>query len=134
MSNFGVVRDKYSEDTARIENSALSVVSQNITSEIIDMYMCQIKGETTVASALSIDSKVVTVVNPTGAVVGECVNIIENGRVMQAIITAISGNDITFNTPAEQAYTTEAKVCFGAWNMNVNASLTPYIYSVKPPP
>jgi len=115
------------------QNGGVPVNVQDQTSEIIDLYMCDDRGSTNPTSGIDLDDTEITVDDITGAGVGDCMNISENGRTFQAIILSIVDSTITFNAPSDQAFTTSADVCFGEWNMNVNGASASKIYRIAPP-
>jgi len=114
-------------------NGSLPVSIQDQSSEIIDLYFCRILGTTTVASPITIDAKQVTVASNSGAAQYDCIEISEDGHVFQALVTAISGNNISFNAPTDIAFSTNAVVKFGEWNMNYDGSGATLIYTIMPP-
>lgn len=107
---------------------------QDQTTEPIDLYLCNEKGSTTPTAAIAVDDKTVSVASVTGAVVGECINIREGTRFFQSLITDITALVITFASPADFAFTTDAEVCFGQWDVSTaNGSVTPVIFEMRPP-
>jgi hypothetical protein len=115
-------------------SNPLPVNIQDKTSEIIDLYVCKINGTTNPTSGINVDDKQVTVANNTGAVVGDCINIQENGHYSQSIISNVAGNIISFSSPIDYAYTTSAIVYFGEWDLaTANGSVTPQIFHICPP-
>ena len=116
----------------------LDVYVQDQTTEIIDLYMVNIAGAITpvLSAGALIDAKTINVVSSTGVLATgvHAINISENGRTFQAIVTAVTATSISFNAPLDMDITTAAVVKVGNWNMNVNGSVTPVIYCVCPPP
>lgn len=128
------ITDPITGEQAAVEpNGGLAVNVQDQTSELVDLYMCRNTGTTTPTVSMSIDDRTVTVASTTGAVVGDCIDIKENGHLFQAVIQSIVGSVITFNAPSDKAFTTAAEVCFGEWNMNYDGSTTMLTYMVAPP-
>lgn len=118
----------------KTSKKAVDVYVQDQTTEIINQYMCNIKGTTTLTIDYPINTKVIVVASVTGAVVGDRINISENGRVFQSVIKNITGTTITMASPTDQALTTNAVVCFAEWNIaKANGSVTPVTYRLKPP-
>lgn len=107
---------------------------QDQYSESIDFYLCKDNGTTNPTVAMSIDDVTITVASNTGAAVGDCINIRENARMFQSVISNVNGNIITFNSPVDYAFSTSAIVCFGEWNLaTANGSTTPAIFCIQPP-
>lgn len=110
------------------------VAIQDQFSEIINLYMCNVKATTTLTTSYAKDVKIVVVTSATGAVIGDCINISENGRVFQSIVTGIATNTINIASPTDQAFTTAAIVCFAEWDFaQSNGSVTPVIHKICPP-
>lgn len=100
-----------------------------------NIYLCKELGSTTLAVASAINDRSVTVTSATGALVGDCIDIIEGHHFFQSIIKTVVGNVITFASPLDNSFTTSAMVHFGEWNLaTANGSVTPQIFSVSPPP
>lgn len=115
-----------------VRNNLSVIIADQIT-EVVDLYFCHEKATTNPTVALSLDDRQITVADTTGAVVGECINIREDVYFFQAIIQSIVGNVITFNAFIDYPFTTEASVCFAEWNMAVDGSVTPVIFTICPP-
>ena len=113
---------------------SFDVQIQDQYSEAIDFYLCKDNGKTNPTVAMSINDVSVTVANNAGAAVGDCINISEEARMFQSIISNVNGNIITFNTPVDYAFTTSAVVCFGEWNLaTANGATTPVVFCIQPP-
>ncbi len=114
-------------------NGAVPVNIQDQHSEPIDLYFCQ-KFLTTAPSAPALlDARSITLNSVAGVSAGKCIDIYENGRSFQALVQSVVGNTVTFNCPADQAFSTNAVVEFGNWNMNIDGSVTRVIYKISPP-
>lgn len=113
--------------------TAVDVAIQDQNSEPIDLYFCNTLLTTVPTAPIALDAKSISLASVTWASVWDCINISENWRTFQAIIQTINTLTVTFNCPADQAFTTNAVVCTGKWNMNVNGSVTPSIFRIKPP-
>ena len=113
-------------------NVEVSIQDQFSTS--IDLYLCSILGTTSPTTQISIDDKSTTVDNITGATVGDCINIRENDRYFQSIVNGVAGNVVSFASPCDYNFTTNADVCFGEWDLStVNGSVNPVEFFVCPP-
>lgn len=115
----------------------LDVNIQDQTSELIDLYMLELSAAITpnLTQGSSIDDFSITVDSVAGildtGVHG--INISENGKTFQAIVTDVTGLVITFNTPLDIDITTDAIVEIALWNMAVDGSATSRIFYVAPP-
>ena len=133
----------YPYDRRDIENwvyndryKAKQVIIQDQYSTSIDLYLCKQNGVTTLTEDVNIDDTSITVVSNTGAVVGDCINIREDTRYFQSIVSNINGNIISFASPLDYNFTTNAEVCFGEWDLSTaNGTLVnPIEFSICPPP
>lgn len=117
------------------EMKAIDVAIQDQTTEIIDLYMVNLDDavEPTVTATADIDDKMIEVDATTGITAGDAINISENGRTFQAIVSTFDATSITFNAPLDMPVTADAVVQVGKWNMVVDGSTAPKIYRVTPP-
>ena len=128
------IRPTFSRNVHLDKYGHTEVTIQDQFSEIIDLYMCNEIAKTTPISSIEIDDTSIDVDDTTGATVGDCINISEDGNVFQAIVSSISGDTINFSAPSDYAFTTSAEVCFAEWDFSVaNGTTTPVIYKVCPP-
>lgn len=109
------------------------IYMQDQHSEIIDLYMCRMLGNSNPSGVTVINSVSIVVDSVVGAAVGDCIEITENGRLFQGVVKSVVGNTVTFNAPTDQEFTTEAIVSFGEWNMNGDGSGVTLTYKVQPP-
>jgi len=115
-------------------NGGVPVNIQDQTTESIDMYLCKNNGTTNPTNPISLDDKTITVDSVTGAVIGDCIDIKEGARFFQGIITDITGSVISFASPVDYAFTENAIVYFGEWDLaQANGSVTPVTYYLQPP-
>jgi hypothetical protein len=122
------------EESEGIAKSTVRVSIQDATNELLDIYACNVLGNTSPETDMSEEDKSVTVVSSAGAVAGDCINIREDGHLFQSIITSVVGNVVNFTSPCDKAFTTDAIVCFGEWNLATsNGSVTPMSFFVCPP-
>lgn len=98
--------------------NGMDVFIQDQTTELVDLYACNLNGTTNPTTAMSVDDYTVTVDDTTGAVVGDCINIREDDRYFQSIISDTTDNIITFKSPCDYTFTTDAIVCFGEWDLS----------------
>lgn len=99
----------------------------------VEAYLINVKGTTTLEATATAGVSSIVVTSATGAVVGEAVNISQSGNFYQTIVSTITGTTIGIATPMERTNTAGAVVQFGAWNMNVNGSVTPVTYETRAP-
>lgn len=105
------------------KTEAISVTHNDRTDDGIDIYLCSNSGNSTLANPATTNDLTVTVADTTGAVVGQCIDISESGKLYQSIIGAINGNVITVKSPIDYDFTAGADVCYGDWNLgNSNGS------------
>ena len=114
-------------------NTAAAIEIQDQYSEAIDLYMCQKYLTTNPTAPIALDARSITLASVAWVIAWDCLDIMENGRTFQSIIQTIVSSTITFSCPSDQAFTTSAIVKIGKWNMNVNGSVTPVIYTLQPP-
>ena len=119
------------------DKKLINAVLQDKRSEVVDIYMTNLDDAITptLTQGQSIDDQTITVDDATG-VLGtgvHAINISENGRTFQAIVTNVAGNVITFNAPLDMNITVDAVVQIALWNMNINGSVTKKYFSVSPP-
>ena len=114
-------------------STAVPVEIQDQSSEVVDLYFCNKFLTTKPTAGIALEARSINVASVAGVSAGDCLDIYENGRAFQAIIQSVVSLTITFNCPADQAFTTNAVVKVGKWNMNVNGSVTPSIYTIQPP-
>lgn len=121
-------------NSIEVENNSLSVILADQTTELVDQYLCSTNGTTNPSSAASLNDKNIAVEDTTGAAVGNCINISENGRSFQSLISSIDGNTITFLSPLDQDITTNAVVEFGEWDISTaDGSTNTVIFKIQPP-
>lgn len=105
---------------------------QDQTSDIVDYYLCQNLNELEIASTVSIDDRVINVVDASLVTAGNYLCIQEGARAFQARILSISVNAITVDTPCDFAFTTAASIAERSPQMNVNGAVTPVSFTIAP--
>ena len=125
---------KVLEQTLNPKLTSLDVSIQDQFTEVINLYVCDVIATTKMTEDIELYATTITVEDATGAVVGDCITISETGRVFQSLVTNIDGTTITFVGGADQAFTTEAVVCFAEWDLaQADGSTTQKIYKICPP-
>ena len=120
-------------DGSYIVPGVVPVEIQDQYSEAIDLYFCQKFLTTSPSSWIALDAKSINLVSVVWITAWNCIDISENGRTFQALVQTVVSSTVTFNCPSDQAFTTNAVVKIGNWNMNVNGAVTPVIYTIQPP-
>lgn len=113
---------------------SLDVNIQDQYSESVDLYFCSSYISPTLSSALTIGDKVFDVVDATGITAQQSINITENDRFFQSIITDVTGTTITMASPVDYAFTTGSTLCVGDWNLAKDGSTTSIKAYISPPP
>lgn len=115
----------------------LDVMLQDQTSEVIDLYAIDLENAITptLTQGQDIGDKSITVDDATGILdTGvHAINISEDGRLFQAVVTDVTGLVVSFNAPLDIDITTSAVVKIAPWNMAVDGSSTPRYFAVSPP-
>lgn len=113
------------------------VFIQDQTTEVIDLYMIELDSaiEPTLTQEQKVDDKSITVDDTTGILDdgSHAINISENGRTFQAIVTDVTGLVVSFNAPLDMDITTSAVVQIAKWNMVVDGATTARHFFVQPP-
>jgi hypothetical protein len=97
-------------------------------------YLHRIDVTLTLTSGIAVGDTVINVGSSTGVVAGEAITIYEGKRMSQFIVAGTTATTITINPSSDFAYTTAALVESGPWNMAVDGSVTPQIFTIKCPP
>lgn len=87
---------------------------------------------TTLTLDTSSGDETITATTGHGILVGDQVALQEGENVFQAGVTAVSGDDITLDCPIDYPYTTSALLTREQINGNVNGSVTPVDFTIKP--
>lgn len=127
----GVLRNE-SGSSILEEGSKVPVSVQDQTTDIIDVYMMRMLNNVTIAVNTSIGDRNVTLEAGHGFSVNDWVCFQEDNRLYQAQAIAVNGDIITFDTPLDYAFTSNAFGCRSNINMNVDGSVTPIIFRIKP--
>lgn len=98
-----------------------------------DFYIYKTRINVTLASDTTIGDKVLNTTDTTGTVAGDVITIYENDRIFQNIIKSFTANTITLVSTIDYIYTSNATIDVGDWNMAVDGSATPQVFSLKAP-
>lgn len=101
--------------------------------EPADLYLYQTVISPTITANVTLDDIVITVNDTTGATNGDVITFYEGIRFFQSIVKSFTATTITIQSPIDFAYTTDALVDIGIWNMAVNGSSITQIFSIKSP-
>lgn len=99
----------------------------------LNYYFYRTDGVTSLTSNSSVGDTVLNIVSNTGFVNGEAITIYEGNYIFQSIIVSSTTTTATIISPLDYAFTTEAIIEVGTWNMAVDGSVTPQIFQLKPP-
>lgn len=108
------------------------VYIQDQTSELVELYLCQLINAVTLASNTTIDTYTFNLVAGHGVVVGNMMCFKEGTHFMQADVLIVATNTITIDRPLDFAFTTAATVNRTTHDMNVNGSVTRQVFEVSP--
>lgn len=110
------------------------VAVQDQNTESIDFYLCNNLASTNPSAEIKIDDTTISVDSVVGAVVGNCINITEDARLFQSVISTVGVDTISFASPCDYNFSTSASVCFGEWNLaTADGSVTPVEFTMCPP-
>lgn len=115
---------------------ALSVYDSDVNSIMVDEHLRQDEGTTDTLNAVaSVDDYVVTVVDGSKFIANDRV-VLSEGALRESAtikIISVSVNNLTFDKPLENAYTTAAVIKTVTKSLNVDGSITRQIFSISPP-
>ena len=106
---------------------------QDPTNAMVDLYFCTSINAITLAAAVAIGDRQLTLVAGHGVVVGNGICIKQNKRFYQGIVTAVATNLITLDSLLDYAFTVGASAERRLSQMNVNGTTTAAVYSLSPP-
>lgn len=98
-----------------------------------DFYLYNKIVDLTITSAVAIDDLIINTSSTVGLTNGDVITFYEGSWIFQNIVKSFTANTVTLNTKIDYAFTTSAIVETGAWNMAVNGSVTPQVFSFKAP-
>ena len=127
------------EITNEVENvksrsGSLNVAPTYKDDIVADYYLYRTDATVSITTNTSIDDKSINVNSTVGVVVGDVITIYEYIYMFQSLVTATNATHITFGSPLDFNFTSNALVEIGEWNMAVDGSVTPQIFTIKSPP
>lgn len=112
------------------------VYIQDQTTGALDLPFLSDINTTTLAADTSIDDRTVTLTTGHGAVVGNILEVADDNNgsnYIQSEILGVAGDDVTIDSPINKNYlAASSTVIISKKDMNVDGSVTPAIYAVKP--
>lgn len=117
-----------------IDENNPNVFVQNNHTSAINLYAHIDKSTPVITVDTSINDKSIVVDSITGIIPGDVIIIYESDRVFQSIVLSAAVNTINFASSLDYAFTTDAIVHIGSWNLAVNGSGTPQIAHIIIPP
>lgn len=124
--------DKISGETVRVTNGGLDVNIQDQFTDVFDLHLTKELNAFTIAVNTSIDDTTFTATAGHLIVVGDMLCIREGTSFYQGEATNVATDVITLDTPLQFAFTTSATCTRDLFNMNVNGSVTPVIFTLSP--
>ena len=102
----------------------------------LDLYFTKVLNDTTLAAPSVVDDNDITLAPGHGGVIGNEIDVsstLNGSHFMQSQILNVVGDVITLDTPSNRIYTVaDTVVAISYDNMNVDGSVTPVVFSVKP--
>jgi len=99
-----------------------------------DYYLYNKTVDITLTAPTAINDAIINVVATTGCVIGDVITFYEGSWMFQNIVKSFTTTAITLAAPIDYAFTTDAIIDVGKWNMAVDGSSTTQIFSIKSPP
>lgn len=115
------------------EGNALKISIQDQHTFIISAYLVFNITDTVLTLNTSIGDVIVNVGAEHGSVNGNILCMTEDVRHYQGMITSVSGDVLTLDTPLDYAFTTSASVHIGEHDLSVDGSDSTIIYNTYPP-
>lgn len=117
-----------------LDDYGVEVSVQDYTGDSISFFMTNKLQETTLTSDLIASDSTAEVVDSTGCVVGDALDLYDDNYYFQSIIREVVGNTITFTPPSDYNFnSSNTVVVCGEWNLNVDGSVNPVNYTINPP-
>lgn len=108
------------------------VFLQDQTTDVLDVPFLLQLGTFTIASDMTLDTRTFTASPGHGIVIGEIVEFASSGIFMQAKVMNVTVDLIEIDSLINHAYTTADSFDRSTSDMNVNGSVTPQIFTIKP--
>ena len=120
-----------------IGDKIIKAVDVNIKDQFtdaIDLYAHIDKVIPSITIDTNIDDKSIIVDSIASIAAGDVIVIYELDRIFQSIVLSAAVNTVNFASPLDYAFTTNAIVHIGIWNLAVDGSVTPQVAHIKIPP
>ena len=112
----------------------MAVSIQDYNGEIVSFFITKELQLTTLISNLTYGDNIVYLTNGTNCLAGDAIDIYDNQKYFQGLITSVSGNNITFTPSVDYNYsTTDTNIKCGEWNLNADGSVIPQEFYIIPP-
>lgn len=121
-------------DSIGNQAKSFDVYLQDQSTDIIDLYLCHELDTVILAADALIDTRTAAFEPGHGFVVDQWACIRSNGYWYQGRVTAVAGNNVTFDTPFNQTYTDGSSVRRVSPEMNVDGSVNRVIFAMGPAP
>lgn len=115
-------------------NGAVPVNIQDQHSPAVILYLYRHDVTTSLQYSTSVDTSFVSVNTITGIEEGDAITIYEGTHIFQSIVLDTTNNIIELSSPIDYAFTTQAEVHVGPWNMTVDGSSVAQEFHIHPPP
>jgi len=112
-------------------NGSLNVSPEYKADIPVNYYLYQAAATPTITSSTAVDDYTINVDDTTGVSAGDAITIFEGVNIFQSIVISTTGTSITFASPIDNIFTSSAILETGSWNLNVNGSVTPQIFSFR---
>lgn len=106
---------------------------QDQSSPIVDRFITRKLGTATLAAPTVADTRTLTLSSGHGFVIGNMIEIDDGTRSYQSRVTNVATNTLTVTNPITCAFQITATVRRTSADMNVNGSVTPVVFTCKPP-
>lgn len=114
-------------------DGALRVRLQDNPAELVNVRLCNILQNVTLASNTAIGDEAITLVAGHGTVAGNIICLKQNGRFYQAVVLSVATDTINLDTPLDYAFTVAATAHRSTGQLAVDGSSSAVTYKVSPP-
>lgn len=132
-TNNEILNDSF---TPSDDNGTVSKLNVNIVEKSFlpaDFYLYKTILNVTLTADCVVGDKVLNTSDTTGATAGDVITLYEGSRIFQNIVASVALNTITLVSAIDYTYTSSATIDIGDWNMAVDGSVTPQVFSLKAP-
>ena len=114
--------NRIGQNITRTNQGVLETTDVENNYEPIDLYMTTVAAEPVLSATAVPFSSTVTVESATWVLAGDAITFNEKNRYFQSIVKQVDGNTITLQHPVDYAYTSNAYIYTGKWNLNLDGS------------